>query len=51
MDALSRIYEALQIIYTFLPQEVFIIIITGLMYWLYEFLRRGNEENNKGQKD
>lgn len=52
MDVFSKIHEILQLIYTFIPQEVFIIIMAGLILGCIEFLRKGNnEENNEGKKN
>jgi len=52
MDVFSKIQEILQLIYTFIPQEVFIIITAALILGCIEYLRKGNnEENNKVKKN
>ena len=48
-----KINEILQLIYTFLPQEIFIIIMAGLIFLLYEFFREKNEKwiNQKSKRN
>ena len=48
-----KINEILQLIYTFLPQEIFIIIMAGLIFLLYEFFREKNEKwiNHKSKRN
>ena len=47
MDVFSLIYEALQIVYTFIPQEVVIIILACLVMGI--FTKR--EDRNSAEKN
>ena len=42
-----KINNILQFIYSFIPQEVFIIIISGVLYLIYEFFRGKREKWTK----
>jgi len=51
MDVFSLIYEALQILYAFIPKELVIIILSGLTCMILlnkeDKDRQKNEEKNK----
>jgi len=48
-----KINDTLQLIYTFMPQEIFIIIMAGLLFSLYEFFKGRKERwiNHKSKKN
>lgn len=54
MNVLSNIHEALEIVYTFVPQEILIIILAcAVMYPMLEYQDRkanGNEETKTNKK-
>ena len=47
MDAISLINEALQIVYAFIPQEVVILILAGLIMGIFF----NKEDKNSAKKD
>jgi len=48
-----KINEILELIYTFMPQEIFIIIMAGLLFLLYEFFKGRKEKwiNHKSKRN
>jgi len=48
-----KINEILELIYTFMPQEIFIIIMAGLVFLLYEFFKGRKEKwiNHKSKRN
>jgi hypothetical protein len=48
-----KINETLELIYTFMPQEIFIIIMAGLVFLLYEFFKGRKEKwiNQKSKRN
>jgi hypothetical protein len=46
-------FEILELIYTLLPQEVFILIMAGLIFLLYEFFKGRKEKwiNQKSKRN
>ena len=47
MDAITKVNETLNIIYTFLPKEILIIILAGIIILLYETLKDKGNKNAK----
>lgn len=47
MDAISLINETLQITYTFVPKELFIIIMAGAVMLLWETFREKDNEKDQ----
>jgi hypothetical protein len=47
MDAITKVNETLNIIYTFLPKEILIIILAGILFLLYETLKDKGNKNAK----
>lgn len=46
MDAIIRLNEALQIMYTFIPKEIFLIILAGIIMVIWDVFRsKGKNEN------
>ena len=48
-----KINETLELIYTFMPQEIFIIIMAGLVILLYDFFREKKQKwiNHKSKQN
>ena len=46
MDVFSLIYEALQIIYTIIPKELFIVILGTIIVGIYYSFKERDEKNN-----
>ena len=48
-----KINQTLELIYTLLPQEVFILIMAGLIFLLYEFFKGRKEKwiNQKSKRN
>ena len=46
-------FEIFELIYTFMPQEIFIIIMAGLVFLLYEFFKGRKEKwiNHKSKRN
>ena len=47
MDAITKVNETLNIIYTFLPKEILIIILTDILFLLYDKLKDKGNKNAK----
>ena len=47
MDAITKVNEILNIIYTFMPKEILIIILAGIIILLYEILKDKGNKNAK----
>ena len=47
MDAITKVNEILNIIYTFMPKEILIIILAGILFLLYEFIKNKGNNNAK----
>ena len=47
MDAINNINEILEIIYTIMPKEIFIVILAGILFLLYEILKDKGNKNAK----
>jgi hypothetical protein len=47
MDAITKVNEILNIIYTFMPKEILIIILAGILFLLYETLKDKGNKNAK----
>ncbi len=45
MDVFSLIYEALQIIYTIIPKELFIVILGTIIVGIYYSFKERDEKN------
>ena len=46
MDAIIRLNEALQIMYAFVPKEIFLIILAGIVMLIWDkFRSKGKNEN------
>ena len=45
MDVFSLIYEALQIIYTIIPKELFIVILSIIIVGIYYSFKERDEKN------
>ena len=44
-------FEIIELIYTFIPQEIFIIIMAGILYLIYNFLKsKGEKWISQGSK-
>ena len=43
MDVISIIAETLQIVYTYVPQEVVIIFLAGITILIYESVKNGKK--------
>ena len=47
MDAIIKVNEILNLIYTFMPKEILIIILAGILFLLYETLKDKGNKNAK----
>ena len=47
MDVITKVNEILQIIYTFMPREIVVILLAGLLFLLYELIK--DKENNSAK--
>jgi len=44
-------FEIIELIYTFIPGEIFIIIMAGILYLIYDFLKsKGEKWISQGSK-
>jgi hypothetical protein len=44
-------FEIIELIYTFIPREIFIIIMAGILYLIYDFLKsKGEKWISQGSK-
>ena len=44
MDAKSKFIEFFQIMAAFVPTEVIIIILAGIIFWLWSILQKGKND-------
>ena len=47
MDAINKLAETLELIYTIMPKEIFIVILAGILFLLYETLKDKGNKNAK----
>lgn len=47
MDVIIKLNEILHIIYTFMPREILVVLLAGLLFLLYEFIK--DKENNNAK--
>ena len=47
MDAITKVNEILNLIYTFMPKEILIIILAGILFLLYDKLKDKGNKNAK----
>ena len=47
MDVVSKINEILELIYTIMSKEIFIVILAGILFLLYETLKDKGNKNAK----
>jgi len=47
MDVITKVNEILQIIYTFMPREIVVILLAGLLFLLYELIKDKGSNNAK----
>jgi len=47
MDVVSKINEILELIYTIMPKEIFIVILAGILFLLYDKLKDKGNKNAK----
>jgi len=47
------LFETIEMIYTFIPKEIFVIILAGLIFLLYEFFREKKQKwiNHKSKQN
>jgi len=47
MDVVSKINEILELIYTIMSKEIFIVILAGILFLLYDKLKDKGNKNAK----
>jgi len=42
---IEKITESLEIIYAFVPQEIFIVMLAGIVFLIFEWMKKGPSNN------
>lgn len=49
MNNIEKSFEILQLVYTIIPFEVFMIVMSGLVFWLYTILTEKNNDHKENK--